>query len=178
MHTILGSGGAVGLELAKALPKYTENIRLVSRNPKKVNHLTNAHEVEKAIEGSEIVYVTIGFPYKFSTWQQCWPPFVKSVIEGYKKHKAKLVFFDNIYMYDVSAIGNITEDAPINPPSKKRKIRSEIATMITDAMADGSVNALIAQAADFYGPGIKNTSVLTETVFNNFFLVEKPQIGS
>jgi len=37
MQTILGAGGAIGTELAKALTKYTNKIRLVSRNPKKVN---------------------------------------------------------------------------------------------------------------------------------------------
>ncbi len=37
MQTILGSGGAIGTELASALKKYTSDIRLVSRNPVKVN---------------------------------------------------------------------------------------------------------------------------------------------
>ncbi len=37
MQTILGAGGSIGIELAKALPKYTTDIRLVGRNPKKVN---------------------------------------------------------------------------------------------------------------------------------------------
>ncbi|MCB0684622.1 MAG: hypothetical protein KDC32_27455, partial [Saprospiraceae bacterium] len=31
MQTILGAGGAIGIELAKALPQYTDRIRLVSR---------------------------------------------------------------------------------------------------------------------------------------------------
>jgi len=38
MQTILGSGGAIGIELAKALTAYTLDIKLVSRNPKKVNN--------------------------------------------------------------------------------------------------------------------------------------------
>jgi len=37
MQTILGSGGAIGIELAKALKEYSRDIRLVSRNPQKVN---------------------------------------------------------------------------------------------------------------------------------------------
>ncbi len=32
MQTILGSGGAIGMELVKALTRYTTHIRLVSRN--------------------------------------------------------------------------------------------------------------------------------------------------
>ena len=35
-HTILGSTGTIGRELAKALTQYTGDIRLVSRNPKRV----------------------------------------------------------------------------------------------------------------------------------------------
>ena len=78
MQTILGSGGIIATELAKELTTYTKDIRLVSRNPKKVNEtdqllkadLLNATEVEKAVEGSEIVYVTIGFPYNAKVWQQ------------------------------------------------------------------------------------------------------------
>ena len=37
MQTILGSSGIIGKELAKALPQYTNKIRLVSRKPKKNN---------------------------------------------------------------------------------------------------------------------------------------------
>ncbi len=37
MQTILGSGGAIGTPLARELAAYTDKIRLVSRNPKKIN---------------------------------------------------------------------------------------------------------------------------------------------
>lgn len=37
MQVILGSGGAIGIDLAKELKKFTGEIRLASRNPKKVN---------------------------------------------------------------------------------------------------------------------------------------------
>ena len=41
MQTILGSTGVIGNELAKALPQYTNKIRLVSRNPKKLTMVMN-----------------------------------------------------------------------------------------------------------------------------------------
>jgi nucleoside-diphosphate-sugar epimerase len=59
----------------------------------------------------------------------------------------------------------MNEKTPINPPSKKGKIRAEIAEMILSKVKEGKLIALIARSADFYGPGIKNTSMLTETVF-------------
>jgi hypothetical protein len=37
VQTILGSGGSIGVPLARELKKYTDLIRLISRNPQKVN---------------------------------------------------------------------------------------------------------------------------------------------
>jgi NAD dependent epimerase/dehydratase family enzyme len=37
IHTILGAVGAIGVELTKALKNYNNTIKLVSRNPKKIN---------------------------------------------------------------------------------------------------------------------------------------------
>ena len=37
MQVILGAGGAIGNDLARELTKYTDKIRLASRNPKKIN---------------------------------------------------------------------------------------------------------------------------------------------
>jgi predicted dinucleotide-binding enzyme len=105
-QTILGSGGAIGIELAKALREYTTEIRLVSRNPEKVNEtdelmpadLLHASDVQKAIQGSSVVYVTIGFAYSLKVWQENWPKFMGYVIDACMEHHCKLVFFDNIYM--------------------------------------------------------------------------------
>jgi len=187
MQTILGAGGAIGIELAKALPTYTKEIRLVSRNPKSVNttdqlfpaDLTKATEIDKAIEGSSVVYVTIGFPYNLKVWKENWTPFIENVINACKKHRSKLVFFDNIYMYDQNHLDGMTEETPINPSSKKGEIRAHIAQVIMNEVKAGNLIALIARSADFYGPSIKNTSVLTETVFNNLSQGKKAQwLGS
>ena len=147
MQTLLVSGGAIGIELAKALPKYTKQIRLVSRNPKKVNpddelmsaDLLKPAEVDKAIAGSSIVYVTVGFPYNTKTWRASWPPFISGVIDACIRHKCKLVFFDNIYMYDPAYLNGMNETTPINPPSRKGKIRATVADMIMDKVKDGKL---------------------------------------
>ena len=176
MQTILGAGGAIGVELARVLPNFTEKIRLVSRNPSPVNgqdelvqaDLLNSHEVLEAVAGSDVVYLTVGFPYQLKIWKKCWPLCISNVIEACIEHDAKLVFFDNIYMYDQNHLDGMTEETPINPPSKKGKIRSTILRMLQDKIGDGSLTALIARSADFYGPGIRKTSVLTEMVFKPY----------
>lgn len=173
MQTIIGSGGAIGIELAKALSEYTTDIRLVSRNPEKVNStdklfnadVTNFGALEKAVKGSEVVYVTIGFAYDHKVWQEVWPKFIKNLLLICKKEKCKMVFFDNMYMYDQHFLNRMTESTPVNPPSDKGRVRAKIADMIMAEMKWGKLEALIARSADFYGPSIKN-SLLIETVFN------------
>lgn len=174
MQSILGSGGPVATELAKALTKYSDEIQLVSRNPQKVNEndllfkadLLQKDEALEAVKGSSVVYVTVGFPYDLKTWQKNWPVLMQNVIAACKEHKAKLVFFDNIYMYDEDYLNPMDENTPLNPPSKKGKIRLQIANMLMNEVKAGNLTALIARSADFYGPSIKNVSLLTETVFN------------
>ncbi len=100
MQTILGSGGAIGVELAKALTKYTDDIRLVSRNPIRINDkdelmsadLLNPSEVNEAVKGSSIVYVTVGFTYSYKIWHENWPKFTKNVVDACIENNCKLVF--------------------------------------------------------------------------------------
>jgi nucleoside-diphosphate-sugar epimerase len=172
MQTILGASGPIGTELAKALSKYTDQIRLVSRNPKKVNagdtvfaaDLTKAGEVDKAVEGSDVVYLTVGFEYKIKVWKDTWPKVMDSVIQACKKHKSKLVFFDNIYLYDRDFLSNMTEDTPVRPTSKKGAVRAAIAERLMTETRNGNLQALIARSADFLSP---TNSVLTEVVYKN-----------
>jgi nucleoside-diphosphate-sugar epimerase len=174
MQTVLGAGGDIGTHLAKYLTAYDTKIRLVSRTPKKVNptdelfacDLTDPTGVMNAVQGSAVVYLVAGLKYDTRVWKTTWPLIMRNVINACKQHHAKLVFFDNIYLYDPAFISHMTEETPINPSSKKGKIRQELVKMIEDEIKKGDLAAIIARAADFYGPGSK-ASVLTQMVFNN-----------
>ena len=174
MQVILGSGGAIGNDLAKELKNYVDRIRLASRNPKRINDddelfhcdLTIANNVDEAVKGCKVAYLTVGLPYKIKTWQNQWPVIMKNTIAACKKHKTKLVFFDNIYMYHPDKLNPMTEETEILPISKKGKVRAEIANLVLQEIKTGKLDALIARAADFYGPGITN-SVFNEVVVKN-----------
>jgi nucleoside-diphosphate-sugar epimerase len=174
MQVILGSGGAIGNDLAKELKTFTKEICLASRNPVKINDndvlvkcdLTKPEDVDNAVKGCEVAYLTAGLPYRLKIWQQQWPVVMKNTISACKKHKTKLVFFDNIYMYHPSKLNPMTEETEVSPASKKGKVRAEIAQMVLDEIKTGTLEAMIVRAADFYGPVIKN-SVFNEVVFNN-----------
>ena len=173
MQTILGAGGPIGIELAKALRNYTREIRLVSRNPEKVNaedeifqaNLLDASEVKEAVKGSEVVYLTVGLEYNYKKWKKQWPVIIQNVINACEDHDAKLVFFDNVYMYDKKQMNHMTENSRVNPPSKKGEVRAEISKMIMEEVEANRLKALIARSADFYGPNIRNNSILIEMIF-------------
>ncbi len=174
MQTILGANGTIGSLLAKDLRSYTDRIRLVSRNPKKVNDtdelfpadLGIPENVDKAVAGSDVVYLVVGFDYKTEVWQEKWPKLMRATIDACIKHNARLVFFDNVYMYDIDAIPHMTEESKINPPSRKGEVRRNIAQMLMDEVKAGKIMALIARSADFYGPN-NEKSFINEMVIKN-----------
>lgn len=175
MQTILGSGGAIGIPLAKELLNYTDKVRLVARHPKKVNEndelfaadLTDKETVNKAVAGSTIVYLTAGLEYNIKVWKRNWPLIMQNVIDACILHNAKLVFNDNVYAYAKNEIPHMTEDSTISAETKKGKVRQQLVEMIFDAVAERNLHALIARSADFYGPDNK-TSFLEIGVFDKF----------
>jgi nucleoside-diphosphate-sugar epimerase len=178
MQTILGAKGAIGTGLAKELTSYANKIRLVSRKPKKVDDhdflfaadLAKPDQADEAVAGSEIVYLTVGIDYNTKVWQQVWPAIMRNVIDACKKHNSKLVFFDNVYMYDPNYLNNMTEDTPIRPVSKKGAVRAEIAQMLLNEVKAGNLTAMIVRSADFIG--VQN-SALAETVVKNLLKRKK-----
>ena len=181
MQTILGSSRVIGKELAKALPQYTNKIRMVSRNPQKVNDgdalvkadLLNTEEVLKAVEGSEVVYLTVGLTYDINVWKRDWPIIMKNVIDACKKNNSKFVFFDNVYSYG-KVDSWMTEKSPAKPNSEKGKVRAELNEMIMKEIKQGNFKAIIAKAADFYGPDTP-LSFVNIMVFENFKKGKKAQ---
>lgn len=180
MHTILGAGGAIAQELTKVLLAKKQPVRLVSRNPKPVEgatikaaDLADSLQTSDAVKGSSIVYLCAGLKYDIKVWAKMWPVIMQKTIEACKEHKAKLIFFDNVYCLG-KVNGAMKEDSPFNPISKKGLIRASIATQLLDEVKAGNLTALIARAADFYGPGCK-TSVFNILVTDKLVKGKKAQ---
>jgi len=173
MQTILGAGGDIGNLLAKELKQFTEKIRLVARHPRQVNgndelvaaDLLDSRAVSDAVEGSEIVYLTVGLKYDLRVWKAQWPVIIRHVVDACIHHNSKLVFFDNVYMYDKEAIPNMTEDSRMVPTSEKGAVRLAVVRHIFEAIHTRNLKAVIARSADFYGPGSKN-GILNILVLN------------
>lgn len=174
MQTILGANGQIAEELAKELHRnYTIDIKLVSRNPKKINdtdqlfsaNLLDAQATDKAVAGSDIVYLTVGLPMNAQMWAEQFPVMMKNVIDACKKHQCKLVFFDNTYMYAKTSEPQ-TEESPFDPAGQKSTVRAKMATMLLDEMNKKSIEAVICRAPEFYGTG-KTQSITNTLIFDN-----------
>lgn len=172
MQTILGASGQIGQELALSLKRdFTDDIRLVSRNPRKVNEtdqlhradLLDAEETLRAVEGSEIVYFTAGLPMDRRLWIEDWPVMIRNVIDACAAQGARLVFFDNTYMYPQTAEPQ-TESMRFEPYGEKGRVRAASASAVLAAMEQERLSAVICRAPEFYGPGktqsITNSAIL------------------
>jgi len=164
MHTILGAGGAVANALTRELANSSEKIRLVSRK-QIANMPANAtwqqadllkyDEVLAAVKGSKVIYLTAGLVYDIKIWRAQWPVLMQNVINAAKETQARVIFFDNVYMYG-QVNGPMTESTPYSPCSEKGEVRAQIATKLMDEAIAGNISATIARAADFYGTENKN----------------------
>jgi nucleoside-diphosphate-sugar epimerase len=174
MITVLGAGGDIGNELVKLLAARKQPFRLVGRNPRETSgatetfaaDLTDKDQTIRAVAGSSVVHLLVGLKYDHKVWQEMWPRIMSNSIEACKRAGAKLIFFDNVYMYG-KVSGPMTEETPFNPCSKKGEIRAKIATVLIKEWKSGALTGMIARSADFYGPGARN-GVPNRLIFEPF----------
>jgi nucleoside-diphosphate-sugar epimerase len=181
IHTILGAGGVIADGLAKELIHHQLPVRLVSRHPAPregattlAADLTNPEQTLQAIQGSAVVYCCVGLKYSYSVWRQQWPRIIDNIIDVCKRTGARLIFFDNVYMYG-KVDGVMTEETPYDPCSRKGDLRARMATQLMSEVRKGNITATIARAADFYGPGADRTSIPDLLVFQRLAKDQKAQ---
>lgn len=165
LHVILGAGGVIGTELARELAAQGRPVRLVSRRATAAGgmetlaaDLTDPAQTRAAVRGADIAYLVAGLPYRTAVWEELWPRVMRNVIEACRQEGARLVFFDNVYMYGRVA-GPMTEATPYQPCSRKGEVRARLATQLLEATRRGELQSLIARSADFYGPECRTSVV-------------------
>src|SRR5208282_5032879 len=110
--------------------------RVVGRNPLPIPgaetvaaDLADKDRAIRAVTGSSVVHLLVGLKYDHKLWREMWPRVMSNTIEACKRAGAKLVFFDNVYMYG-KVHGPMTEETPFNPCSKKGEIRAKTAVQL------------------------------------------------
>jgi len=174
MITILGSGGAIANELSRLLVARGMPYRLVSRKGAATAgaaetvaaNVSDRDQAILAVADSSIVFLLVGLKYHHRVWEETWPRIMANTIEACKRAGARLVFFDNVYMYGLVR-GAMTEETPYRPISRKGEVRARIATTLQDAWKSGDLTTMIARSADFYGPNA-HTGIPNVLVFDPF----------
>lgn len=165
MHIILGAGGPISNALTKELEAHGEPVRLVSRRKIETHaptttwvgaDLKEEDTLLKAVQGATVIYMCAGLRYDKKVWAVEWPQIIRNVVKAAQVTGARLIFFDNVYMYG-HVQGPMTEQTPYHPSSVKGKIRAGVANYIMGEVAKGTISASIARAADFYGAENKNS---------------------
>jgi nucleoside-diphosphate-sugar epimerase len=164
IHTVLGAAGATGQAVIKELKNRNLRYNAVERSKKTEGvetiqaDLLNKDEAIKAIQHSGYVYLCVGLPYHSKVWTRDWPILMQHVITACEKANAKLIFFDNVYMYGPAPLAlPFNEQHPQHPTTKKGLARKQTTDLLLKAIAENSVKAVIGRSADFYGESAVNS---------------------
>ncbi len=154
-----------------ALAERGNQIRAVNRGgnaevPKGVDRLAadiaTPEGARRAVEHGDVVYHCAQPEY--TRWIEEFPMMNRTVVDATASAGAKLVFADNLYMYDASR-GPITEDTPETATHAYGRLRHEMAADLLEAHRAGRLRVTIGRASDYYGPG-GTDSTLGERLFD------------
>ncbi len=110
----------------------------------------DADSVRAAISGAAQVGVAIGFEYTGKVWESRWPVAMRNLLDGCGAAGARMVFFDNLYMYGAQR-APLIETMALTQKGRKPAARAAITRMWQD---DPRVKVAALRAPDFYGPGV------------------------
>jgi nucleoside-diphosphate-sugar epimerase len=110
--------------------------------------------VRAAIAGAAQVVLSIGLAYSGKVWRECWPKIMTVVVEACAANGARLVFFDNLYMYG-PCTAPMKETDPLTTLGEKPAARAEATRIWQRASQAGRLKVAALRAPDFYGPGVR-----------------------
>lgn len=182
IHTVLGASGATGQAVIKELQNRNLNFNAVERSKKLTGietiqaDLLNLDETVKAIQESSFVYLCVGLPYQSKVWARDWPIVMHNVITACVQANAKLIFFDNVYMYGPHPLSQpFNETHPQHPTTKKGLARKQTTDLLLQAIADKKINGVIGRSADFYGDHAVNSPIYI-SFLQNMLKGKAPQV--
>jgi len=172
MHVVFGTG-QVGIALAARLAGSGRAVRSVSRHrppalPGTVEwvaaDVTDPEAAADAAKGAAVVYQCLNAPY--TKWPQLFPPLQRAVLGAAERADALLVSLENVYGYGPTDGAPMTEDLPLAATTAKGRTRVAMSQELFAAHAEGRVRIAIGRASDFFGAGVRE-STLGERVFAN-----------
>ena len=160
---VLGANGGTGRATVEALLASGREVRAVTRKgdgpagaEQVAADVTDLPGLTRALEGASVVYQCAQPAYE--RWSAEFPAMNRAIAEATAAAGAKLVFADNLYMYDPS-LGPISETTPEEPPTARGRLRRDMADELLTMHREGRLRVAIGRASDYYGPNGVGTSL-------------------
>src|SRR5262249_8979585 len=112
--------------------------------------------VRAATKGASEVVAVFGFAHDSAVWTNAWPRAMTNLLDACEAARARLVFFDNLYMYGPQAVP-LTEETALSDYGRKPAARSAATRLWLAARDAARVKVAALRAPDFYGPGVTNS---------------------
>jgi nucleoside-diphosphate-sugar epimerase len=154
-HAVLGGDGAIGGATLQAIKARGLDGKALTRADA---NAMKADELVRVLDGAEVVYNCVGLPYSSDLWTVGFPAISNALVTACEKVGAKIVYFDNVYLYGPAPLPvPFDEETSRIPPSRKGKARKTAVEIVMAAHRAGRVKATVGRAADFYGPCALNS---------------------
>ena len=169
-YLVLGATGSLGYAFTQELLSRDIKVTALMRDPQKGERLFKQNPNLEIIKGDVFdlnilhesakgkKFILYGINYPYPLWEKYTASVTKNVIESASVSKAKIIFPGNVYPY-----GNIkepiTETTPLNPSTKKGRLRAEMQSLLKKAADEKRCSVLIFTLPDFWGPNTQNNAI-------------------
>jgi nucleoside-diphosphate-sugar epimerase len=160
---VLGANGGTGRAVVQELLARGHEVRAVTRRgdgPAGAEPIaadvTDVALLARALEGADTAYHCAQPAYV--RWSEEFPALNRAVAEASARAGTKLVFADNLYMYDPSQ-GPMRETTPEVPPTARGALRRDLADELLAMHRAGRLRVTIGRSSDYYGPHGTGTSL-------------------
>ena len=159
MAQVVFGTGAVGLALVDHLAAAGEEVTAVNRRgnadvPDGVDVVggdaSDPEFTSEVVQGASVIYQCLNPPY--TRWPELFPPLQSAVVKAAATAGAKVVSFENLYLYGPTGGAPLTEDLPSASTDAKGQVRAQMAAELLAAHDAGTVRVAIGRASDYFGP--------------------------
>jgi nucleoside-diphosphate-sugar epimerase len=165
LHVILGTG-PVGCWTAHYLLEQGLAVRAVNRSgqrppmmPAQVDvvaaDVSDPSQAIGAARGADVVHQAMNPPYH--RWPELFPALQAGALAAAESTGARYLSIDNLYMYS-RRTHPIRPDSPQQPTTVKGRVRKTAGDQVLDAHRSGRVESVIIRSADYFGPGVTDSS--------------------
>lgn len=160
---VVAGAGVLGRGVADLLASGGIRAKVLSRSGTQgtgwdsaVCDLRDAQQLAQHISGPTKLYVCVAPAYWL--WKKEFPAIVDGIESASSRKHVDIVYADNLYALGQSSTA-YTEASPYRPCSIKGSVRQDVAERLMALNGQAGLRTTIIRAADFFGPGVEQSSV-------------------